>query len=105
MVSKITHDVLDAQQYCRLKAYFRLRGEEGAKSDFEKLLFDMRQDLRAKAIGKIRRHDAEGDVETDVSLSRSITCPYREPERAMSDFRRAFHAGPGPTAQKVEAID
>jgi hypothetical protein len=24
MVSKITHDVLDAQQHCRLKAYFPL---------------------------------------------------------------------------------
>lgn len=53
MASKITHDVLDAQQYCRLKAYFRLCGEEGTKSDFEKLLFDARQGLRANAFGKI----------------------------------------------------
>ena len=32
MASKITHEVLNAQQYCRLKAYFRLRGEECPKS-------------------------------------------------------------------------
>src|SRR4051812_19057820 len=38
MVPKITYDVLDAQQYCRLKGYFRVREEENAKSDFEKLL-------------------------------------------------------------------
>jgi predicted RecB family nuclease len=72
MAPKITHDVLDAQQYCRLKAHFRLRGEEGTKSDVEKLMFDARQDLRTKAIAKIRRQYAEGEVETDISLSRAV---------------------------------
>ena len=72
MAAKITHDVLDAQQYCRLKAYFRLCGEEGTKSDLEKLLFDARQELRTKAIGKIRRHYAEEEVDADISLSRSV---------------------------------
>src|SRR6266404_3651882 len=72
MASKITHDVLDAQQHCRLKAYFRLCGEEGTRSDFEKLLFDARQELRTKAIGKIRWQYAEGEVETDIPLSRAV---------------------------------
>ena len=72
MASKITHDVLDAQQHCRLKGYFRLCEEEGAKSDFEKLLFDARQELRTKAIGKIRRQYAEGEVEMDIPLSRAV---------------------------------
>jgi predicted RecB family nuclease len=72
MASKITCDVLDAQQHCRLKAHFRLCGEEGTKSDFETLLFDARQELRLKALEKIRRQYAEGEVETDIALSRSV---------------------------------
>jgi zinc-finger of transposase IS204/IS1001/IS1096/IS1165 len=62
----ITKDVLDAQQHCRLKAYFRLCREEGTKSEFETLLFDTRQELRVKAIRKIRRQCAEGDLATDI---------------------------------------
>jgi hypothetical protein len=60
------HHVLDAQQHCRLKAYFRLCREEGTKSEFETLLFDTRQELRVKAIRKIRRQCAEGDLATDI---------------------------------------
>src|SRR6266436_3055785 len=44
MASKITHDILDARQHCRLKAYLRLCGEEGNKSDFEALMIDARQE-------------------------------------------------------------
>jgi predicted RecB family nuclease len=69
MVSKITHDVLDAQQHCGLKAYFRLCSEEGSKSDFETLALDARQEVRVKAIEKIRRQHAGGEVETDIVLS------------------------------------
>jgi predicted RecB family nuclease len=72
MVSKITHDVLDAQQHCRLKAYFRLRGEEGTKSEFETLALDTRRELQAKAIEKIRRQYAEDEVETGIALSRGM---------------------------------
>jgi len=61
-----------AQQFCRLKAYFRPCGEEGTKPDIEKLLSDARQDLQAKAIAKIRRQYAKGEVETDISVSRAI---------------------------------
>ena len=38
-MSKITFDVLNAQQHCLLKAYFRI------KSDFEKLVSEDRQEL------------------------------------------------------------
>jgi predicted RecB family nuclease len=72
MASKITNDVLDAQQHCRLKAHFRLCSETGTKSDFETLLVDARQKLRVKAIGRIRQQYTEGDLATDVALSRSV---------------------------------
>jgi predicted RecB family nuclease len=72
MASKITHEVLDAQQHCRLKAYFRLRGEEGTKSDFERLRLDARHELRAKATAKVRRQFGRDEVETDIPLSRAV---------------------------------
>jgi predicted RecB family nuclease len=71
MASKITRIVLDAQVHCHLKAYFRLCGEEGIKSDFETLLLDALQEARAKAIGKILGHYADGEVEMDIPLSRT----------------------------------
>jgi predicted RecB family nuclease len=69
MLSKITNDVLNAQVHCRLKAHLRLSGEGGVQCDFEKLVFDQRQELRAKAIAKIRRRYRNGEVATDVPLS------------------------------------
>jgi predicted RecB family nuclease len=72
MASKITNDILDAQQHCRLKAHFRLCSEESTKSDFETLLIDARQELRVKAIGKIRRQYAEGELAMDIALSRAV---------------------------------
>jgi predicted RecB family nuclease len=94
MVSKITLDVLDAQQHCRLKAYYRLRDEEGIKSDFEQVLLDVRQDLRTKAIAKIRRQYAEGEVATEICVSRStlrkgipfILCGKTEDDRHLIQF-------------------
>ncbi len=50
MASKITLDVLDAQQHCPLKAYYRLNGEAGTKSDFERLICDARQLLPTFAV-------------------------------------------------------
>lgn len=94
MTSKISLDVLEAQHYCRLKAYFRLCGEEGTKSDFEKLVFEARQELRAKAIEKIRRRYAECETETEISLSRAvlrrgipfILCGHLEDDRLAIRF-------------------
>ena len=40
MPSRITDDVIDALQHCRLKAYFQLPGEQGTLSGYEKLLIE-----------------------------------------------------------------
>src|SRR5713101_4702387 len=69
MVSKITDDVINALQHCRLKAYFRLRGEEGAQCGYEKLLIEQRANAQRKAIEKIRREYRETEVATDLNLS------------------------------------
>jgi predicted RecB family nuclease len=69
MCSRITDDVIDALQHCRLKAYFQLRGEQGAQSAYEKMVTEQRADLQLKAIEKIRRENSETEVTTDLSLS------------------------------------
>src|SRR5580658_9514134 len=72
MAPKITYDVLEAQQHCRRKAYFRLCGEVGVKSDFEKLALVARQELRPKVIAKIGRRYAEGELGMEVYLSNPV---------------------------------
>ena len=64
MSSKITDVVIEALQYCRLKAYFHLRGEQGTQSGYEKLLFERRVNLQPKAIEKIRRDYSETELAT-----------------------------------------
>src|SRR5271163_1799843 len=72
MRTKITYEILDTLQYYRLEAYFRLRGEVGAKSDFEKLTSDAHQKVRVKAVTKIRRQHGKDELETDVQLSVAV---------------------------------
>jgi hypothetical protein len=69
MASRITDDVIDALQYCRLKAYLVLRGEEGVQSAYEKLLIEQRTSLQPKAIEKIRREYRDTEVASDLNLS------------------------------------
>ena len=69
MACRITDDVINALQHCRLKAYFRLRGEEGAPCGYEKLLIEQRANARRKAIEKIRHEYSETEVATGLNLS------------------------------------
>lgn len=69
MSSKITGEVIDALQHCRLKGYFQLHGEQGIQSGYEKLLIEQRANLQPKAIEKIRRDYRETELVTNLSLS------------------------------------
>jgi predicted RecB family nuclease len=69
MSTRITDDVIEALQYCRLKAYFQLRGEQGVRSGYEKLLIEQRANLKPKAIEKIRREYREPEFATEFNLS------------------------------------
>jgi predicted RecB family nuclease len=68
-MAKITDDVIDALQYCRLKAFLRLRGETGAQCGYEKLLIEQRADAQRRTIEKIRRESNEAEMTTGLSLS------------------------------------
>ncbi|MBN8943497.1 MAG: TM0106 family RecB-like putative nuclease [Rhizobiales bacterium] len=72
MSSRITDDIIDALQHCRLKAYLHLHDEQGAQSGYEKLLDEQRASLQLKATEKIRRAHGETDVATDLNLSVAV---------------------------------
>lgn len=69
MSSKITGEVIDALQHCRLKAYFQLHGEQGTQSGYEKLLIEQRANLEPKTIEKIRREYSQAETAIDLNLS------------------------------------
>jgi predicted RecB family nuclease len=69
MAFRITDDVINALQHCRLKAYFQLRGEAGAQCGYEKLLIEQRANAQRKAIEKIRREYSKAEVAKDLNLS------------------------------------
>lgn len=69
MPSKITGDVIDALQHCRLKAYYQLHGEQGTKSGYEKLLIEQRANQEPRIIEKIQREYGEAEIATNLDLS------------------------------------
>ena len=69
MACRITDDVINALQHCRLKAFFQLRGEAGAQCGYEKLLIEQRADAQRNAIEKIRREYSKAELATDLDLS------------------------------------
>ena len=69
MACKITDDVIDALQHCRLKAFYKLGGEVGSRCGYERLLIEQRAIAQRKAIEKIRREYTEPDVATHLDLS------------------------------------
>jgi predicted RecB family nuclease len=69
MVCKITDDVINALQHCRMKAYLRLHGEAGVPCGYEKLLIEQRANVQRKAIAKIRREYNESEIAIASSLS------------------------------------
>ena len=69
MACRITDDVFNALQHCRLKAFFQLRGEAGVQCGYEKLLVEQRANAQRNAIEKIRREYSNAEVATDLKLS------------------------------------
>lgn len=69
MACRITDDVIDALQHCRLKAFYKLGGEVGFRCSYESLLIEQRANAQRKAIEKIRREYSETDVATGLILS------------------------------------
>ena len=68
MTSKITCDVLESYLYCKYKGWLKLSGQEGTKSDYERLLNQSRAEVRLLAIDKILAQHSHHEVARQVLL-------------------------------------
>ena len=69
MPAKITRHVLESYLNCKYKGYLKLTDQEGAKSDYENLLTEMRAEVRLAAIDKIlARHPGE-EIPRNIPLT------------------------------------
>ena len=69
LTNGLVRDSLEANLHCRYKAYLKLQGEVGVKSDYELLVHELREAVKRKATERIRRSCEEGDVSTQVRLT------------------------------------
>src|SRR4051812_36841689 len=67
----VTLDLLDDFLSCKYKAYLRLAGQEGIKSEYEAMLIESRRKLRLKAIERIQTQHPEHAPAKGVALTRS----------------------------------
>ena len=65
-------DVLEAILHCRYKAYLKLQGETGAKTDYDSLCDELREAVRIKATERIHRSCQDGEFLSAASVSTSI---------------------------------
>jgi hypothetical protein len=75
MATKITRDVLEGYLHCRTKAYLKLAGQQGSKSDYEGLLAATRQEVKQAALIKILARHLDGDVVRDIPLTAAALGP------------------------------
>jgi hypothetical protein len=59
VATKITREVLESYLHCKTKAYLKLAGQQGIRSDYEALLAETRQEVRKTAIDKMLARHAE----------------------------------------------
>jgi len=72
MNTLITKSVLEAHLQCTYKAYLRLTGETGTKSDYEVMLNDTRTEVRRTALAKIQTPDQEVRVARNALLDTTL---------------------------------
>lgn len=71
MTSKITSDLLEAHLNCKVKAHLKLAEQQGAKSEFEVMLADLREGVRLRALDKILSQEPLDQVERGITLTRA----------------------------------
>ncbi|MHC4626850.1 MAG: IS66 family transposase [Planctomycetota bacterium] len=68
----ITRSVLEAHLQCKYKAYLRLTGENGSKSDYQIMLDDRRAKVRRTALAKMQPPDQEVKVAHNTLLGMAL---------------------------------
>jgi predicted RecB family nuclease len=72
METRITQDILESYIHCRYKAYLKLKGQSGIKSDYENFRLKLRSEVRLKAFSKIYAQTSDKKVMSDVVLTDSV---------------------------------
>lgn len=72
MEGKITRDVIESYIQCRYKAYLKLTGQQGGKSDYEMMLNGCRADLEREVVARILALNGEKQVVQETSLTPSL---------------------------------
>jgi len=71
MQRTITLEILEAFFNCRLKAYLKLAGHEGVRSDYEATLLASREEVRRKAFHKIQSRHKQDKIAIGASVNKS----------------------------------
>lgn len=69
MEISITSDVLESYVFCKYKSYLKLINQQGDKSDYEKILMSLRNDIKRNAIEKIYDQNQENQVVRNVVIT------------------------------------
>jgi len=69
--TKITTDVVESYLHCKVKAYLKLNGQKGTRSEYEEFLLQSRREVRQQAISKLAAKTSEGEITTDIPLTAS----------------------------------
>lgn len=72
MAQKITNDVLEGYLFCKYKAYLKLHGHHGEKSDFENLLIGSRKAVRNAAISTLQERYSDFQNLDGHQISRQL---------------------------------
>ena len=67
----ITLEILEAFFNCRLKAYLKLAGHEGVRSDYEATLLASREEVRRKAFHKIQSRHKQDKIAIGASVNKA----------------------------------
>jgi predicted RecB family nuclease len=69
MATKITRDIIESYLNCKYKGHLKLAEQQGAKSDYEVLLAEWRDEVTRRATDKILARYQRDEVERDLVLT------------------------------------
>lgn len=72
MATKITIDSLESYLYCKYKGYLKSTCHQGTQSDYKKLLYARRDEVKLNIIKKILARDKNIQIARDLRLSTSL---------------------------------
>lgn len=72
MEASINRDVLESYVFCKYKSYLKLIGQQGDKSDYERLLIAARSKVKLSAIDNIYVKNQDNQVVRNIVLTTSL---------------------------------